>query len=81
MLKRVGRPRTEPEDGERIQLSFRITPELKRHLADAADANGRSQSQEAELRLQKSFWLDEADREWHAHGSGSAKDGSGIERS
>jgi hypothetical protein len=59
MSKRPGRPRVEPEDGERVPLSFRITPELKRLLDAAADASGRSQSQEAELRLEKSFWLDQ----------------------
>ena len=56
ILKRVGRPRIDPEDGERIQLSFRVTPELKRLLTAAADQSGRSQSQEAEFRLERSFW-------------------------
>src|SRR5262249_49795121 len=43
------------EPGERVQLSFRITPELKRRLDETADASGRSQSQEAEFRLERSF--------------------------
>jgi hypothetical protein len=59
LAKRPGRPRIEPEDGERVQLSFRVTPELKRLLDAAANASGRSQSQEAEMRLEKSFWLDQ----------------------
>jgi hypothetical protein len=51
----VGRPRQEPEPGERVQLSFRVTPELKRRLDAAATESGRSQSQEAEFRLERSF--------------------------
>src|SRR5262245_45832960 len=51
----VGRPRQEPEPGERVQLSFRVTPELKRRLDAAATKSGRSQSQEAEFRLEQSF--------------------------
>jgi DNA end-binding protein Ku len=53
--KSVGRPRQQPEPGERVQLSFRVTPELKRRLDGAADKSGRSQSQEAEFRLERSF--------------------------
>ena len=53
--KSVGRPRQEPEPGERAQLSFRVTAELKRRLDAAADLSGRSQSQEAEFRLERSF--------------------------
>jgi hypothetical protein len=57
MAKRrsVGRPRQEPEPGERAQLSFRVTADLKRRLDAAADRTGRSQSQEAEFRLERSF--------------------------
>jgi hypothetical protein len=40
----------------RVQLSFRITPYLKKRITEAALANGRSQSQEAEFRLEYSFW-------------------------
>src|SRR5262245_9556776 len=53
--RKPGRPRQEPEPGERVQLSFRITPELKRRLGETAEHNGRSQSQEAELRIERSF--------------------------
>ena len=53
--KSAGRPRQEPEEGQRVVLSFRITPELKRRLDAAADQNGRSSAQECELRLEKSF--------------------------
>jgi len=42
----------------RVVLSFRVTPALKRKLAAAAEENGRGQSQEAELRLERSFQED-----------------------
>ena len=41
--------------GERFQLGIRVTPDLKRRLDAAAEAGGRSQSQEAEFRLERSF--------------------------
>jgi hypothetical protein len=50
-----GRPRREPEPGERVSLGLRVTPELKRVLDEAAASSGRSQSQEAEMRLEHSF--------------------------
>lgn len=50
-----GRPKREPKPGERVQLSFRITPEIKKRLDEAAEHSGRSQSQEAEFRLELSF--------------------------
>jgi hypothetical protein len=49
-----GKPRP-PKEGERFPVSFRVTPELKRKLDESARRNGRSQSQEAELRLEQSF--------------------------
>ena len=44
-----GRP---PSPGERLPLGLRVTKETKRRLDAAARASGRSQSQEAELRLE-----------------------------
>lgn len=41
--------------GERVPLSLRVTPEMKRRLDAAAEQSGRSQSQEAELRLERTF--------------------------
>ena len=52
---RMGRPIKSPREGERVGLSFRVTPDLKRQLTEAAARNGRGQSQEAEFRLEKSF--------------------------
>ena len=53
-----GRPKREPDPGERVKLGLRVTAEVKRNLDAAADANGRSQSQEAEFRLEQSFERD-----------------------
>jgi hypothetical protein len=53
-----GRPKREPDPGERVKLGLRVTAEVKRKLDAAADANGRSQSQEAEFRLEQSFERD-----------------------
>ena len=57
--KRAGRPKRQPNPGERVPLGLRVTPELKTRLDDAANQSGRSQSQEAELRLEQSFRQDE----------------------
>ena len=40
------------EPGERVPMSFRVTPELKRRIDEAADESGRSIAQEIELRLE-----------------------------
>jgi hypothetical protein len=54
--KKIGAPPTrEPRPGERFQLGVRVTPEAKRRLEKAAASSGRSISQEAELRLERSF--------------------------
>jgi hypothetical protein len=53
--KKSGRPPREPQPGERFPLGLRVTPELKNALDEAAAHSGRSQSQEAEIRLSRSF--------------------------
>jgi len=53
--KKIGRPTKEPEAGERVPLGLRVTATLKRQLDSAAEMSGRSQSQEAEFRLERSF--------------------------
>ena len=55
----MGRPNKPPVEGERNMLGFRVTAELKGRLMAAAKASGRSVSQEAELRLERSFWIDD----------------------
>jgi hypothetical protein len=54
-MARRGRPLKEPEPGERVPLSLRITPSAKKKLEAAAGLNGRSLSQEAEYRIERSF--------------------------
>jgi TraY domain len=54
-LKMVRRGRGRPTVGKRMSLGLRVTPEMKRKLDVAAEKSGRSQSQEAELRLERSF--------------------------
>ena len=53
--KRRGRPSV----GERVGLGLRVTPELKERIEQTCKATGRSQSQEVEYRLERSFWLDD----------------------
>jgi hypothetical protein len=55
-----GRPKREPEPGERVHLGFRVTPDMKNRVEAAAAASGRSISQEAEFRLERSFSDDSA---------------------
>lgn len=57
--KRVGRPTKAPTDGNRVSLGLRVTAEMKRRLDAAALKNSRSQSQEAEMRLARSFGLED----------------------
>lgn len=47
--------RGRPTVGERVPLGLRVTPEFKKRLDEAAAASGRSQSQEAEKRLESTF--------------------------
>jgi hypothetical protein len=56
--KRVGRPTKQPVSGERVSLGLRVTAEIKSALDNAAAMSGRSQSQEAEWRLQNSLESD-----------------------
>ena len=53
--KRIGRPTKAPKAGDRVSLGLRVTAEIKSRLDAAAMISGRSQSQEAELRLEQSF--------------------------
>jgi TraY domain len=53
--KRAGRPTTTGKAGEKATLGIRASADLKQRLDEAAKLNGRSLSQEAELRLEQSF--------------------------
>jgi hypothetical protein len=56
MAKTRGRPRRrQPKPGERVSLGLRVTSRLKALLDQAAKDSGRSQSQEAEFRIELSF--------------------------
>lgn len=50
-----GRPIKAPTPGTRVSLGLKVTPEIKRRLDQAARDSGRTQSQEAELRIEQSF--------------------------
>lgn len=56
--KRTGRPLNQPEPGRRVSLGLKVTAEMKRRIDDAARRNGRTQSQEAEARLEQAFMME-----------------------
>jgi predicted transcriptional regulator len=60
--RRVGRPRKEPRarSQKRFSLGFKVSSDLKRQLGKAADITGRTQSAEAEARLENSFRAEQA---------------------
>lgn len=54
--RRTGRPRRrQPKPGERVSLGLRVTTAMKTALDRAALESGRSQSQEAEFRIEQTF--------------------------
>src|ERR1700730_1600545 len=53
--RRGGWPERTPEPGERVPMSFRVTPGFKAKLDRAAKDSGRSLAQEIELRLERSL--------------------------
>ena len=53
--RRGGWPERTPEPGERVPMSFRVTPGFKAKLDGAAKESGRSLAQEIELRLERSL--------------------------
>lgn len=57
-MSRRGRPSREYLPSERVPMSFRVRPEMKNMMDNAAGANGRSVSQEVEMRLENSFHED-----------------------
>ena len=50
-----GRPRLNPKQRKRNNVTLRLRDELKQKLAERADANGRSLSEEMEYRLEYSM--------------------------
>jgi hypothetical protein len=57
--KRIGRPTKPGTAGQRVSLGLRVMAETKRKLEAAAIKSGRSQSQEAEFRIEQSFLKEE----------------------
>ena len=53
--RRGGWPARTPEPGERVAMSFRVTPEFKAKLDRTAPNSGRSLAQEIEFRLERSL--------------------------
>jgi hypothetical protein len=52
---RRGRPAKPPPPGEKASLGLRVTAQLKQRLEDEARRQGRSQSEEAEARIELTF--------------------------
>jgi hypothetical protein len=57
--KRPGRKPMVAGKGQRMSLGLKVTPQIKNALDAAAKANGRTQSQEAEARIEGSFKSEE----------------------
>jgi hypothetical protein len=58
--RKGGRPPTrQRKAGERVPLGLRVSVDLKNKLDQASLVSGRSQSQEAELRLEQSFMIED----------------------
>lgn len=53
--KRRGRPLNKAKPGTRVSLGLKVTATTKKRIDEAAIESGRTQSQEAELRLEQSF--------------------------
>jgi hypothetical protein len=51
----IGRPLKDGVPGKRVSLGLKVTSDLKRQLDRAARSSGRTQSQEAEMRIARSF--------------------------
>ncbi len=53
--RRTGRPTKRAERGKKASLGLKVTPSIKDKIEAAARKSGRTQSQEAEYRLEQSF--------------------------
>ena len=58
--KRLGRPLKAPTPGKRVALGLKVTSEIKQRLDEEARKSGRTQSQQAELMLERSFTQEDA---------------------
>jgi hypothetical protein len=57
MKRRTGRP-AKPPRKKRVQLGLIVTAGVKRRIMAAATASGRTQSQEAELLIEKALLME-----------------------
>ena len=48
-----------PGKGERVSLGLKVTADIKRHIDAAARASGRTQSQEAEILIERALTYDD----------------------
>ena len=55
LTQKRGRPRLNPAQRKRNNVTLRLRDELKQQLAEQAKANGRSLSEEMEYRLEYSM--------------------------
>ena len=56
--KRAGRPAREPRPGERVPMSFRVTPELKARMDRISEESGRSVTQEVERLIEQALLVE-----------------------
>ncbi len=57
--RRYRAPKRTPDPGERFQLGARVTAETKMRLDAECEKNGRSISQQAEMHIMRSMWLED----------------------
>jgi hypothetical protein len=57
---RLGRPPKPPTPGERVSLGLKVTAKIKQRIDEEARKSGRTQSQQAELMIERAF--EEEDR-------------------
>ena len=57
--RRIGRPTKSPTPGTRVSLGLKVTPNIKRLLDGAAASSGRTQSQEAEMMIERCLTYDQ----------------------
>jgi predicted HicB family RNase H-like nuclease len=61
--KRIGRPPKAEEDRKAVNFTFRSRGQVRERLQAAADGARRSVSEEIEIRLERSFWQEEIERD------------------
>jgi len=57
--KRLGRPTKAPMPGKRVALGLKVTAEIKERIDRDARKSGRTQSQQAELMIERAYELED----------------------